>query len=108
MYAECAYGSSKNEVERILKKGKNVVMPIDMCGAMGIKSTFDNVVTIYVDRHKKVLISAILERNCSNEDKANRIISIDAEEKNSEICDYVVSNNAKLDTTIADILNTIL
>ena len=108
MYSGCAYGSSKHEVEKILNSGKNVVIPIDMCGAMGIKSTFDNAVTIYVNRNKKLLLQALLERNITNEDKINRIISMDAEERNSDLCDYIVNNNANIDDVINEILSIVL
>jgi reverse gyrase len=41
-------------------------------------------------RDKKELITAILEKDCTTEDKANRLLAITAETKNSRVCDYVV------------------
>jgi hypothetical protein len=32
----------------------------------------------------------ILKKNCSIEDKVNRLTAIEYEQKNAEICDYVV------------------
>lgn len=107
VYSECAYGSSKHEIEKILASGKNVVIPIDMCGAMGLKSEFENAVTIYVDRSKKQLLTSLLEKNISIEDKVNRILSIDAEERNSDLCDYIVNNDADLSKVVNEILSIV-
>jgi guanylate kinase len=107
MYANCAYGIVRKDIEDIIASGKNVVVPIDMCGAIGLKSSFENVVTIYIDRNKRQLLKTILDRPSSNEDKINRIISIDAEERNSEICDYVVDNKTSIDDTVGEILSII-
>ena len=46
--------------------------------------------TIYIKRGKKALLASILRKNSSIEDKVNRLIAIDAEGHNAEICDYVV------------------
>ncbi len=90
MYAGHGYGSCKSDVEAVLSKGKNVMTTMDICGAMSLKTNFRNVVTIYIKRQKKDLLASILRKNSSVEDKVNRIIAIDFEEQNSEICDYVV------------------
>ena len=57
---------------------------------MSLKTNFKNVITVYVKRDKKRLLSAILRKNSSVEDKVNRIIATEAEKQNAEICDYVV------------------
>ena len=107
VYSGHNYGSSASEIKKIIKSGKNVVIPIDICGAIGLKTHFDNVVTVFVDRDKRKLVSAILERNCSNEDKTNRILSMDAEYKNAEICDYVLDNNGLLETAVDELLDVL-
>ncbi len=91
MYAGHGYGSRKSDVEAILAKGKHVMTTMDICGAMSLKTNFKNVVTIYIQRDKKGLLSSILRKNSSIEDKVNRIVAVDFEEHNAEICDYVVS-----------------
>ena len=90
MYAGHGYGSIKSDVEKILSSGKHVLTTMDICGAMSLKTNFRNVITIYIKRDKKALLSSILRKNSSNEDKVNRIIGIDWEAQNMEICDYVV------------------
>ncbi len=90
MYAGHGYGSKKGDVESILSIGKNVLTTMDICGAMSLKTNFPNVTTIYIKRDRKSLISSILRKNSSIEDKANRLIAIESETKNAEICDYTV------------------
>lgn len=90
MYAGHGYGSKKADVEKIISDGKIVVAAMDICGAMSLKTNFKNVVTVYIKRDKRSLLESILEKKCSNSDKVNRIISIDDERRNEEICDFVV------------------
>jgi guanylate kinase len=66
---------------------------MDICGAMSLKTNFKNVITIYIKREQKALMASILRKNSSVEDKVNRLIAIEAEKKNAEICDFVVEFN---------------
>lgn len=90
-YAQHYYGSRKSDVEQILASGKHVLTVMDICGAMSLKTLFPNVVTIYVKRDRKELITAILTKDCPLEDKANRLLSISVESRNAHICDYTVN-----------------
>ena len=91
MYAGHGYGSKKADVDEILKGGKHVITVMDICGAMSLKTNFNNVVTIYIKRDKRDLIAKILNKNSTIEDKVNRIVSIEAEQHNEDICDYVIN-----------------
>ena len=55
---------------------------------------------------EKTLIEKILEKNCSNTDKVNRIIAIDHEKRNEEICDYVIRNN-NYEEALSEIINVL-
>jgi guanylate kinase len=90
MYAGHGYGSRKQDVERILRDGKRVITTMDICGAMALKTYFDHVTTIYIKRDKRALMANILRKNSSIEDKVNRLMAIDYEEQNAELCDYVI------------------
>lgn len=90
MYAGHAYGSRRSDVQAILGKGKHVLTTMDISGAMALKTYFKNVITVYIKRDKKKLMANILQKNSSVEDKVNRLIAIEAENKNAEICDYIV------------------
>ncbi len=90
MYAGHGYGSKKTDVEKILSAGKHVMTTMDICGAMSLKTNFKNVITVYIQRDKKAILSNILRKNSSIEDKINRIVAIEAEKQNARICDYIV------------------
>ena len=90
VYAHMCYGSRKKDVEDILSRGRHVLTVMDICGAMALKTHFDNVVTVYTKRQKRDLLTALLNKESSVEDKVNRLLSIEAEEQNAAVCDYTV------------------
>ncbi len=94
MYAGHGYGSKKSDVEKILGAGKHVLATMDICGAMSLKTHFKNVITVYMQRDKRAILSNILKKNSTEEDKINRIIAIDFENQNARICDYVIEFSA--------------
>lgn len=107
IYSGNYYGSSKKEVTHVLNSGKNVIIPLDMCGAIGMKTTFKNATIVYVDRHKRDILMALLSRNSSVEDKTNRLISMPAEEKNAELCDYIITNNNTIEDAVESIIQIV-
>jgi guanylate kinase len=92
MYAGHGFGSKKEDIENILNEKKSVLATMDICGAMAVKTHFKNVLTIYIKRDRKTMLESILNKKCSNEDKVERIIAIECEKANSEICDYIAQN----------------
>jgi guanylate kinase len=89
-YANHFYGSRKADVEEILQRGNYPVTVMDICGAMSMKTHFNNVVTIYVKRDRYDLLTDILEKEIDTHEKVNRLLSLEYESKNAEVCDYVV------------------
>ena len=106
MYAGHGYGSRKEDVEKILSKGKRVLTTMDICGAMALKTYFPNVTTIYIKREKRDLMANILNKKSSTEDKINRLLAIEYEQQNAEICDYVINFDSYADAVqqLCDIL----
>ena len=92
MYANHGYGSRREDVDGILADGRIVLAAMDICGAMSLKTNYENVHTVFVKRDKRDMLRAIVESDTTSEDKVNRIISIDDEEKNEQLCDAVVDN----------------
>ena len=90
MYAGHNYGSCKGDVERILAGGKHVLTVMDICGAMVLKTHFPNVTTVYLKREKEELLRNLLNKPLSLDEKVNRIMAMDAEQRNADICDYIV------------------
>lgn len=93
MYAGHCYGSCKADVQKLLDSGSHVLTVMDICGAMALKTHFPNVTTVYVKRSKRALVAAVLEKNLQNDEKVSRLLALDAETKNEEICDYVISGD---------------
>lgn len=90
-YAGVQYGTKKEDIEAVLSEGKFVVMPLDMCGAIAMKRHFPTAI-IYISKEKEYLIKDIIEEEYTVEEKTLRILSIDAEKRNREICDFVIDN----------------
>ena len=90
LYAGHYYGSSKKDVQEILESGKHVLTVMDICGAMSLKTHFPNVTTIYVKRDKRALLTDLLEKQLSTQEKVSRLMALDAEMRNADICDYTV------------------
>ena len=91
MYSGHGYGSKKSDIQKILSSGKRVLTTMDICGAMSLKTHFKNVTTIYIKRDKKALMSNILRKNSSIQDKVNRLCAIDYVDQNAALCDYIIS-----------------
>lgn len=92
MYAGVKYGTKKEDIQAVLSDGRCVVMPLDMCGAIAMKRHFPTAI-VYVSRDKECLIRDILEESFPVEEKTLRLLAIDAEKRNREICDYVIDNS---------------
>ncbi len=102
-YAGHYFGSRKRDVEEILARGNHVLTVMDICGAMAMKTHFERVTTVYIKRDKKELMAAILEKPISTAEKVNRLMAIESEKRNADICDYVV-DLAGYETTARQIL----
>lgn len=91
MYAGHCYGSRKKDVEDILAQGQHVLTVMDICGAMALKTHFSNVTTVYIKRSKRALLAELLNKPLSVDEKISRLLALDSEMKNAEICDYTVA-----------------
>lgn len=103
-YANHFYGSRKADVEAILASGRHALTVMDICGAMSLKTHFPHVVTIYIKRSRRDLLSAILEKDIPNQEKVNRLLALESERANTEVCDYVVEYETR-DQAVAQILS---
>ncbi len=90
-YAGIQYGTKKEDIQAVLDREHFAVMPLDMCGAIAMKRHFPTAI-IYINKDKEDLIKDIIEENYTTEEKTLRLLSIDAEKRNREICDYVIDN----------------
>ena len=91
MYAGVRYGTKKEDIQAVLDDGKYAVIPLDMCGAIAMKRHFPTSI-IYIARDKEKLIEDVITEDFSVEEKTLRILSLDAEKRNREICDFEINN----------------
>ena len=88
--------------------GRIAIKPVDIHGAMACKSVYgDRCVTVFVRRNKEDIVAALLERDVPTDDKVRRLMTLDKEMENEQICDWTVSNNGSLEHAIQQILRII-
>ena len=108
VYNGCRYGITRNEIEQIWHEGRIAIKPVDISGALACKKVYgDRCATVFVRRSKEDIVSALLERNVPNSDKAGRLLSLDAEMNHESLCDWTVSNNGTLDYAVQQILKIV-
>lgn len=108
-YAGHNYGTSEKEILSLLKEGKRIIIPVDVCGAMAFKNRFKDVMTIFVKEDKKEIIRHILEDTDLNTDETiTRILSLDMENKNKEICDLICSPSNSYEEVLEQIKELII
>ena len=106
-YAGNAYGGRAEDILEGLKKN-NIVMPMDICGAIALKRLVPNkTILVYIDRPMTDLLDAILARDCSNEEKRRRIISLSSEQKNEELCHTTIHNNGTVEKAVEQLVKII-
>lgn len=89
------YGTPKKFVFDNLAQGKDVLLEIDVNGALKIKSNFPNAVLIFIKPlSAQVLFDRLRSRNSeSKKEMANRIARIEQELAQQDKYDYVVIND---------------
>ena len=91
VYSNDFYGTSASQIDPIVQDGEIAVIPIDICGAVTIKNLYKSkVLLVFMEREKEEILRNILSRKTSAEDKIRRIMSIEFENRNAELCDLAV------------------
>lgn len=105
VYSKHYYGTSLQEISTIMDRGNCAVIPIDICGAVTVKNMFrEKAMLVFVNREKELVLLDIIGRDASPEDKMRRIMSLDFEYRNAEICDVEVH----VENDIADAVNVLI
>ena len=89
VYAGVKYGLSTDDIEEHLSASQNVSILTDICGAVALKRRYPTLI-IFCRRSREQMIEDILEKDKSNEEKKWRLLSMENELKNENLCDYVV------------------
>ncbi len=90
MYAGYAYGTKWEDMTALMKTDRYVVMPIDLSGAIALKRHYPTVI-IFCKCSREKMIESILEKDMGNHEKTLRLISLENELKNADLCDYVIN-----------------
>jgi len=96
VYRDNFYGTLKSEIERIWKKGKNVIFDIDVVGGLRIKKKYpDRTLAVFVKPPSvDELKRRLKERKTENDDKINmRIAKASIELATAPQFDYIIENN---------------
>lgn len=95
VYSNNYYGTTAKELEKIMSQGKFAVVLVDICGAIAIKNKYHKkVMMLFIRRDKKSVVSQIIEKETSNDEKIRRILSLDTEYSNDIFCDETIDNNS--------------
>lgn len=88
VYSKFHFGTPSEEISDIVERGHFAVLPIDVCGALSVGNEFSkHTLLIFVNRPRKDVIKDIVEREIDADDKVRRIMSLDFEYRNAEMCD---------------------
>ncbi|MBO4217188.1 MAG: hypothetical protein J5940_04535 [Clostridia bacterium] len=91
VYGRHYFGTSEKHIKPIVDAGKIAVIPIDICGALTMKNIYrSRCVLVFTDRDRRNILTDILSRSIPDSDKINRIMSLDFEIRNMEMCDFSV------------------
>ncbi len=98
------YGTPKKRVENFLKKGYDVIMDLDIKGALNLKRSIPGTVTIFLlPPSLKELKRRLKRRGDDEKSLEERLKYAKKEIKKAEKFDYIVIND-KLEKTVKEIL----
>ncbi len=105
VYSGHYFGTSAEAIDSIVSKGRCAVIPIDICGALTLKNRYrSRVLTVFMQRGRYEVIRDIVSRALPADDKTCRILSLDDEYRNEELCDASVNADRAPDAVAADIV----
>lgn len=110
VYSGTKYGTLRSEVNRIVESGRNLIMDIDVKGALNVKKEFgQNAVSVFIQPPSlSELESRLRQRNTDSEDSLRkRIQKAEYEISFSDKFDHRVVND-QLDRAVEDVRNIIV
>ncbi len=95
VYSGHHFGTEACEIDSILQRGHVAVIPIDICGALTLKNRYrERAMLVFLRRRRENVILDIVSREMNEKDKTCRILSLDDEFRNEELCDLSVNADA--------------
>ncbi|MBE6690302.1 MAG: hypothetical protein E7590_03345 [Ruminococcaceae bacterium] len=91
VYSGHHFGTTAAALDAIVGEGGIAVIPIDICGALTLKNRYrSGALLAFVRRRREQVILDIITRDLEPKDKTCRILSLDDEYRNEELCDLTV------------------
>lgn len=91
VYSGYHFGTSAGAITPIVERGEIAVIPIDICGAITLKNLYrQRAMLVFTRRERSEAIKSIIDRDIDLDDKTRRIMSLDFEYRNSEVCDVEI------------------
>ncbi len=92
VYGKHFFGTSEKHISPIVSSGRIAVIPIDICGAVTLKNKYgQRALLVFTERNKRDIYLNIIHRKTTDEDKVSRMLSLDFEFRNIELCDFAVN-----------------
>ena len=108
VYSGYHFGTTASELDKIVTEERCAVIPIDICGALTLKNRYrSRAILIFVRRRREEVILDIVSRELSPKDKTCRILSLDDEFRNEELCDVTVRSDSGAEAAAREILRVL-
>ncbi len=108
VYSGYHFGTSEKDISPIVERGHVAVIPIDICGAITLKNLYrDRAMLVFTRRDRAEAIKSIIKRDIDLDDKTRRIMSLDFEYRNSEVCDVEVNVGEDVEAAIRKIVELV-
>ncbi len=108
VYSKYYFGTSQEDIDPVVEKGHIAVLPIDICGALTMKNLYGHrALLVFTHRDKSDVVLDIVGRDIPDDDKTRRILSLDFEYRNAEVCDLELDVAAGPEQAAAQIIDYI-
>jgi guanylate kinase len=108
VYSGYYFGTEAQEIDSIVDRGKIAVIPVDICGALTLKNRYrSKALLVFTSKKRYDVIKDIVARDLPADDMTRRILSLDDEYRNEELCDVTVVTDVSADKAASDIAEAI-
>ena len=108
VYSGYHFGTSEKDISPIVEGGGIAVIPIDICGAITLKNLYrERAMLVFTHREREDAIKSIIDRDIDIDDKTRRIMSLDFEYRNSEVCDAAITVGDDVTEAVEKIVNLV-
>lgn len=108
VYGKHFFGTSEKHIKPIIDAGRIAVIPIDICGAVTLKNLYGSrVLLVFTERNRRDIYLNIMHRKSSDDDKVSRMLSLDFEFRNIELCDLAVNYDEGVKACVEKITNVL-